>query len=286
MGEVLMRYIMFLLFFLFLIDPLHADYRDLFQRQFIDKPWGGAPIVREGVCIDCHTSKIMKADYLKIPQEWKMSIHYKNKVSCHDCHGGDPDDAAVSCGTPHSGFVGTPKYKDVPELCGKCHVGILKNYLTSGHGKALKSKGKGPNCVTCHGAHNTQKASIEIINDVRCTKCHTYERARTMKQALFIVEKKITDLENRLTEMKKSGAITEDIEKALFRTTAEFRTIFHTVDVNLVKAKTDEYSNKLSLIENDLKIIIKEYQFRRNFSAFLLILFTIMGILVYISQKK
>ncbi len=281
-----MRYIMFLLFFLSLIEPLHADYRDLFQRQFIDKPWGGAPIVREGVCIDCHTSKIMKADYLKIPQEWKMSIHYKNKVSCHDCHGGDPDDAAVSCGTPHSGFVGTPKYKDVPELCGKCHVGILKNYLTSGHGKALKSRGEGPNCVTCHGAHNTQKASIEIINDVRCTKCHTYERARTMKQALFVVEKKITELENQLTDMKKSGAITEDIEKALFRTTAEFRTIFHTVDVNLVKAKTGEYSSKLSLIENDLKKIIEEYQFRRNFSAFLLVLFTIMGILVYINQKK
>ncbi|HHN66185.1 MAG TPA: cytochrome C [Nitrospirae bacterium] len=279
------RWVFIVLLVLVMATPLHADFRDLFQRQFIDKPWGGAPIVREGVCVDCHTSKIMNPDYLKIPQEWKMSIHYKNKVSCHDCHGGDPNDAAVSCGTPHSGFIGTPKYREVPELCGRCHVGILKNYLTSGHGKALKTTGKGPNCVTCHGAHNTQKASIDIINDVRCTKCHSYERARIMKQALFSTEKKISELDSIMTSMRKSGALVEDLEKRLFRTTAEFRTIFHTVDVNLVKAKTDEYLNKLGLIEKDLLSLVNEYKFRRNFSAFLLVLFTALGIITYIRQK-
>ncbi len=279
------RWVFIVLLVLVMATPLHADFRDLFQRQFIDKPWGGAPIVREGVCVDCHTSKIMNPDYLKIPQEWKMSIHYKNKVSCHNCHGGDPNDAAVSCGTPHSGFIGTPKYREVPELCGRCHVGILKNYLTSGHGKALKTTGKGPNCVTCHGAHNTQKASIDIINDVRCTKCHSYERARIMKQALFSTEKKISELDSIMTSMRKSGALVEDLEKRLFRTTAEFRTIFHTVDVNLVKAKTDEYLNKLGLIEKDLLSLVNEYKFRRNFSAFLLVLFTALGIITYIRQK-
>ncbi len=268
------------------VSVVHADYKDAFQKEFIDKPWAGAPIVEEGVCIECHISKNMKADYLKIPQEWKMSIHYKNKVSCHNCHGGDPADAAVSCGTPHSGFVRTPTYKDVPEMCGKCHVGILEKYLKSGHGRALKAAGKGPNCVTCHGAHSIQKASIDIINEVRCTKCHTYQRAKIMKQALFLTEKKIGELEDRVKELKEQGMVVSDLEKALFRTTAGFRTVFHSVNVDLVKEKSTLFMKDLEVIEKDISAITSELGFRKNFSAFLFILFGVFGIVYYVYTKE
>ncbi len=264
----------------------HASYRDAFQREFIDKPWAGAPIVEEGVCIECHISSKMNPDYLKIPQEWKMSIHYKNRVSCHDCHGGDPSDAAVSCGTPHSGFVGTPKYKDVPNMCGKCHLGILERYQTSGHGRALKASGAGPNCVTCHGSHRIQKANIDIINEVRCTKCHTYQRAKAMKQALFLTEKKIGEIESTIDDLKTQGVDVSGPEKALFRTSASFRTVFHSVNVDLVKEKSSSTMSELSKIESDIVALIKELGFRRNFSAFLFILFVAFGVVYYMYSKE
>lgn len=57
--------------------------------------------------------------------------------------------------SPERGFIGAPKYKDVPEF----HIGILQHYFESGHGKVLKSTGIGLNCVICHGSYNIQKAS-------------------------------------------------------------------------------------------------------------------------------
>jgi hypothetical protein len=236
------------------------------------------------VCIQCHDSDMMKPAFRKIPGEWRQSWHHQNGVACHDCHGGDPKDAALAM-SPQRGFVGTPKEREVPEFCGKCHVGILKNYLESGHGKALKASGRGPNCVTCHGSHGIQKANIDIINEQRCTQCHSYERAGIMKQALFSTEKKIRDIEKDLKKLSAQGIYTEEQEKALFRTEAEFRTLFHTVDVSLVKEKTDGFVLQLDIIRNKADSLFAELRSRRNFSGWLMLLFAGAGIVVYALAK-
>ncbi len=238
----------------------------------------------EPICIQCHDSDMMKPEFRKIPAEWRQSWHYQNGVACNDCHGGDPVDAAMAM-SPQRGFVGAPKYQAVPEFCGKCHVGILKNYLESGHGRALKASGRGPNCVTCHGSHNIQKASIDIINDQRCTQCHTYERAKAMKQALFETEQKIRGLENALKKLSAEGIYTEEEGKSLFRTEAEFRTLFHTVDVSLVHQKTEGYLQQLDTIQKKVDSLFAELQSRRNFSGLLLLLFGGMAVLAYLIAK-
>jgi nitrate/TMAO reductase-like tetraheme cytochrome c subunit len=238
----------------------------------------------EPVCIQCHDSDAMKPAFRQIPGEWRQSWHNQNGVSCNDCHGGDPTDAAMAM-SPQRGFVGTPKYREVPEFCGKCHIGILKNYIESGHGKALKASGRGPNCVTCHGSHGIQKANIDIINEQRCSQCHTYERARTMKQALFETEQKIRVIETGLKKLSSQGIYTAEEDKALFRTEAEFRTLFHTVDVSLVKEKTDGFARKLDGLQNKVDSLFAELQSRRNFSGFLLLLFAGTGVAVYLLAK-
>jgi len=238
----------------------------------------------ELVCIQCHDSDMMKPAFRKIPGEWRLSWHNRNGVACNDCHGGDPVDAGMAM-SRERGFVGTPKYRDVPEFCGKCHVGILKNYSESGHGKALKASGSGPNCVTCHGSHGIQKADLEIINEQRCTQCHTYERARTMKQALFSTEQKIRDTESALKKLSAQGMYTADEEKSLFRTEAEFRTLFHTVDVSLVKEKTDGFDKQLEGLRNKVAALFAQLQSRRNFSGFLFLLFSGLGIILYLLAK-
>ncbi|GBD98189.1 hypothetical protein BMS3Abin07_00197 [bacterium BMS3Abin07] len=285
-GGVLMRIKLVLILILVFSSTALADYRETFEKEFVNKPWVGSKVVEEGVCVDCHTSDVMKPDYLGIPQEWKMSIHYENKVSCHDCHGGNPSDSAVSCGTPHSGFVGIPKYKEVPKMCGKCHIGILKQFNDSKHGKALMTSGRGPNCVTCHGSHKIQKANMNIINKVRCTRCHSYKRAKIMKQALFMTEKRISDINHSIRQLRSSGASTEKAKKMLFRTEAGFRTLFHSVDVSLVKGRTAGFSRKLDVIEGMIADIYKEIRFRKNFSAFLFLLFASLAISAYFIQKN
>jgi hypothetical protein len=280
-----MRRIVLSLFVLLISLPSMASgtYREEFEKGFLTKTWSGEQPA-ENFCIECHSSDKMKPAFLAIAEQWKASWHAQHRIACHDCHGGDPKDASLAM-SPHRGFTGTPKYDEVPEFCGKCHIGILKHYLESDHGKALKATGRGPNCVTCHGSHNIQKANIEIISEQRCSKCHSYERAQTMKQALFLTEKKIDELESDLARLKREGVFIDDDTKNLFSTQAEYRALFHSVDVDLIKDRTDDFAKRLAAVENKISETFQELRFRRNFSAFILLLFAGMGVTLYLITK-
>lgn len=263
------------LFILAAAIPLDASEERFFEGHIRQE--------RESVCIECHGEMAVEGEP-GVVQKWRRSWHHKNNVSCHDCHGGDPQDMDNAM-SPERGFTGVPDYAEVPSFCGKCHVGIMDSYLESGHGLSLRSSGDGPNCVTCHGHHNIQKASIDIISRSLCSKCHSYERAQIMKQALFYTEKEIDDINSGLTELKDNGFLTEEEEKILFRTTAELRTLFHTTDVSLVKEKTDEIIETLRVIESDIRKNFDELEFRRNFSILLTLIFIFMGIVIFFLSK-
>jgi nitrate/TMAO reductase-like tetraheme cytochrome c subunit len=276
MGESFMRYILPLFILLILPPTAQADWKAEFEKEFLTRPWAGAQ-AQENVCIECHSSDMMKPELRDIPRQWEKSWHYQNGISCHNCHGGDPKDAENAM-SPQRGYVGTPKPAQIPEFCGKCHAGILKNFLESGHGKALKSSGKGPNCVTCHGSHTVQKASIQIISEPLCTKCHSYGRVKEMRQALLVTENRMNEIEKSLKELKGEGVFTEEEDKSLFSTQAEFRILFHTEDVSLVKKRTDEFIRKLTPLQAKIQKTFEEIKFRKNFSAFLMMIFVGLAI--------
>lgn len=281
----MMKYLFIIVFAFFILPSMSdAGYREEFERGFLTKPWAGEQI-EENLCISCHASDNMKPEFQPIVEAWQASWHAQNNISCESCHGGDPKDAALSM-SRQRGFVGVPSSQNMPEFCGKCHIGILENYLESGHGKALKTSRKAPTCVTCHGSHNIQKASINIITEQLCTKCHSYERAKIMKQALFLTEKRIAEIGRQLQDLKRQGFYAEADEKALFSTQAEFRTLFHTVDVNLVKEKTGTVSVRLDQIEHNVRAAIRELGIRKFFSAFLLLMFSGMGISIFLLSRK
>ena len=279
-----MRYPVLALMMIFLLPPVAAaGYKEDFEKGFLTKPWAGEQI-EENLCISCHSSDNMKQQYKEIVDAWQASWHAQYKISCENCHGGDPKDAALSM-SHQRGFTGSPSSQGVPEFCGKCHIGILSNFLESGHGKALKASRKAPNCVTCHGSHNIQKASINIINEQLCTRCHSYERAKIMKQALFLTEKKIAELGQSLQDLKREGFYAEADEKGLFSAQAEFRTLFHTVDVTLVKERTEGVTTKLDQIDKNVQAADRELGFRKNFSAFLMLAFSGMGLVIFLLTK-
>jgi hypothetical protein len=131
--------------------------------------------------------------------------------------------------------------------------------------------GRGPTASPAT-VRTTSVANIDIINEQRCTQCHTYERARTMKQALFETERKLWDIEKALKKLSSRGMYTAEEDKTLFRTEAEFRTLFHTVDVSLVQEKTDGFARQLDMLQNRADSLFAELQSRKNFSGMLMLL--------------
>ena len=261
-----------------------ASYRETFEREFMLSPWSIAK-GETSACIQCHTSDKMGPEMHEITRQWKESWHAKNNISCHDCHGGAPEDASMSM-MHQRGFIGSPKNIDIPEFCGTCHIAILDNYLKSGHGKTFCDSAEGPSCVTCHGSHDIQQASMDIINEQHCSECHTYERAKEMKQALFIVEDKLGSVEANLKRLKMLGINVDDAEKSFFRTHSEFRALFHSIDVDAVRTKSSDYTQKLETIESEISGSFKQLSFRKKFSAYLFLIFIGLSIVVFLLSKS
>jgi len=136
-------------------------------------------------CMVCHGEQKV---------EYKESIHYKRRILCHDCHGGDPTslDQEVSM-SRKAGFVGKPTKRRLTFLCGNCHAdrkkmkpfGIptyqLEDYKTSQHGKAVLERND-PNaatCTDCHGTHrifltdNPQSKVFPTNLPHTCAECHS-----------------------------------------------------------------------------------------------------------------
>jgi nitrate/TMAO reductase-like tetraheme cytochrome c subunit len=279
MGISLIRFLLSALFLLSLGSIPEKAWGQIAPSEFPPSP------KEQTVCIECHTTDMVKPEYRDIPDKWRKSVHYQNNVSCNDCHGGDPKDADLAM-KPEKGFAGVPKPKEVPKFCGKCHVGIMQSYLESGHGKALESKGRGPTCSLCHGSHEIQKADINIINEKLCGVCHSYDRAKTMKASLLLTEKKIDEIDSSLKILKAGLIPTGDEEKTLFRTQAEYRTLFHTVDVNLVKERTDEFTKRLSTLDGMIQKGYMELKFRQDFSVFIMLIFIGLGITIFLLSRK
>jgi hypothetical protein len=243
------------------------------------------PRIERIVCLQCHGTTLVPAKFRAIPNEWRKSVHYRNGVGCNNCHGGDPNDLALAM-SPQKGFVGVPKPKDVPQFCGKCHIGIMKSYLESDHGKALMATGRGPNCIVCHGSHNIQKANINIINAKLCGVCHGYARAKDIKASLLRTEQKINEIARNLKTLKAGLIATGDEEKTLFRTQAEYRTLFHILDVNLVKSHTAEFTKKLAALSQQVQKGFRELKFRQLFSIVIMLIFIGLGIVILLINRK
>jgi hypothetical protein len=212
----------------------------------------------ETVCIQCHTAQTGRGHEPVKP--WQGSIHAENGISCHNCHGGDSKDI-VNAMNPERGFLGAPKERLIPDFCGRCHIGIKAYFLRSAHGRAL-GKG-GPVCITCHGSHDIKKASLDLINEKSCTRCHSYDRARLIRGAMEKTETSLAGLAQRIEAFKGKGVDTAALEKSLFSQRNHYRSLFHEVDVAKVNAESSRIAAELNTIKVSLDKIDAEHQ-RRN----------------------
>lgn len=234
----------------------------------------------EPVCIQCHAK--MPEKYSRPVTLWRGSIHAENGIFCNGCHGGDPKDAANAM-SPARGFLGAPKEADIPAFCGRCHVGVMKDYLASAHGHML-GRG-GPTCVTCHGNHQVVKASLELINDKSCSRCHSFERARLIRDAMKETEAMIVDIDGRIGAFKKIGTDTEKLEKELFAARNGFHTLFHDVNVELVKKESARIQGELKKIQAALDKLDDARQKRKVAGAAAVSVMLLIALLLHLLRK-
>jgi hypothetical protein len=152
-------------------------------------------------CEHCHSdAERVGGDSVRLVEEHARSVHAEAGLSCHDCHGGNPDPAladdaqtAMDPSFAPRPFLGAPRRPDVPGFCGRSHTDPLvmrrfdpgarvdqeREYWTSDHGRALEHGDPGvATCIECHGTHGILRIADpdSPVHPTRvaetCASCH------------------------------------------------------------------------------------------------------------------
>ena len=235
----------------------------------------------ESSCISCHRE--FGGDLAKPIELWQESIHKKNGISCHNCHGGNPKVQDMDAMNPEAGFVGAPKEEDVPKFCGKCHVAVMENYVKSPHWQTEKERR--PVCTTCHTAHSQQRATLELINEKDCSRCHTYERAKRIRFVMEGTEGNLVQLDGRIEKLRGEGFNTQSLEDALFANRNEFHRLTHVLSVDLIIDRTDTITGDIKKIEKSVEDYEATIKRRKFVGAILIAFLFISAFIIHIYRK-
>ncbi|HEY5512841.1 MAG TPA: cytochrome C, partial [Geomonas sp.] len=178
---------------------------------------------------------------------------------------------------------GAPKEGEIPAFCGRCHPGVMKDYLASAHGRALGQGG--PTCVTCHGNHAVVKASLELINEKSCTRCHSFERARAIRDAMQQTEGYIVGIDRRIRGFQAQGVDTDRLGQGLFAVRNRFHTMFHDVDVARVKGESARINAELGKLDRDLKVVEEARAKRKIAGGIAVAGLLLMAVLFHLLRK-
>jgi hypothetical protein len=159
----------------------------------------------------------------------------------------------------------------------------MKDYLSSAHGRALGLGG--PTCVTCHGNHQVLKASLDLINEKSCTRCHSFERARTIRDAMQQTEGYIIGIDRRISGFRAIGVDTDRLGKSLFAVRNRFHTLFHDVNVERVKAESTQINAELGKLDRDLKVIEDARAKRKVAGGIAVFCMLLVAVLVHLLKK-
>lgn len=138
------------------------------------------PLNLPQTCGSCHFSKVNGGKGTRFVKSYLESVHalalrkagLSSSATCVSCHGSHEIKPTEEPGS----FVSR---RQVPNTCGQCHGGILKDYREGVHGQAFAMGIREvPVCTDCHGEHNIRspqdKQSKVYATQVplTCVKCH------------------------------------------------------------------------------------------------------------------
>lgn len=222
-------------------------------------------------CETCHSDPDFLVKNKKLYdyyQNWTLSLHKVENVTCVDCHGGNPKVKTKKAAHGGSAMSAARKtspinYANIPKTCAKCHKKVYQRYQESEHFQHLKSEkqeGQGPNCVTCHGSVNLR---VLNVNNVRttCAKCHN-EKTENNPEIPDHAEKVLHDFLSidryaryitLRSDARKTREMLERIESSI-RTLSEE---WHTFNLEEIEEKTQvllqEVKEKRSQLKKERK---------------------------------
>lgn len=129
--------------------------------------------ITENTCVGCHRGLTVTVGHTF--SDWEGSSHARAGVACQDCHGGDATSSQQELahrGVRSSRDSESPLYfTRLPQTCGRCHSAEWQLFQQSVHYAQLRESGRGPNCVTCHGAMATTILKPAELATT-CSTCH------------------------------------------------------------------------------------------------------------------
>ncbi|MDE2038622.1 MAG: hypothetical protein KGO96_03790 [Elusimicrobia bacterium] len=220
----------------------------------------GAAAQGEGSCVRCHAHIKGASPASHNFADWRKSAHARSGVGCQSCHGGDAaarDEASAHAGMlPSTDPRSAVYFTRVPQTCGACHQPEFEAFRKSAHFKELESSGRGPNCVTCHGAMANYVLGPREM-ETTCTLCH---RQPTHAYAARL-------------ELRQSEAMTRSLEAALRRASGasdlsaqrkEYEAIvdlqrsamvqWHTFQMDRVLASAKQVERRVTTVLGELRV--------------------------------
>jgi len=133
-----------------------------------------SPVNQIKTCGACHEEMMANYERSEHARGLLKSGLVQGSPSCSSCHGKHDIH-------PKTEAAATTNHARIPETCGKCHSGILREWQDSAHG-ALWKKGNGgtknsdgPVCSSCHEPHAIKRPDTAVVRGQvadRCGNCH------------------------------------------------------------------------------------------------------------------
>jgi len=139
------------------------------------------PLNLPATCGTCHADELLAQEHaIPVPdayQRYVESVHGRGllragllvSATCTDCH-------ASHAVFPNSDERARLFRSRVPETCGTCHQGVLRQYTESVHGRLLtEGDEEVPVCTTCHSTHSIPPAfepGFRAAAVAECGNCH------------------------------------------------------------------------------------------------------------------
>jgi hypothetical protein len=219
--------------------PFFGIYLHAADKGGSESPEGG------DTCVSCHDAQAV--DALKKPvTEWRASVHSGPGKKCSLCHGGDPGAAdKLAAHSVKANFTGKPAGKASPEFCGRagCHSTALEQFRRGPHYPSVQKSGE-PACTSCHGVHNVQRSSVEVISAKSCTACHQADYSRDMVKLITGIDKSIGAIDRSITILTDKHADVTGLQNRL----SNARHMFHQF-VHVFSRQDMEFTKKMLEME-------------------------------------
>lgn len=240
------------LLFLFLIQVLLFG-QDSYTQEINDLEKDSIRKKKGNSCVECH--KGLKGNLRDVFLEWEKSIHAQKGNKCNICHGGNPNvfDKRKAKDKEYN-FIGIPKKKEIDDYCGRleCHSIALFQLKKSPHYKSVLETGE-PNCTSCHGKHNIQRSSINIMSDKTCSGCHSVEYSREIIKMVFSIEKDFDNIKKSIDYLLEKNADVWEISSNFSETKHLFHQLVHIFSREEMQFTTRIIDLEIGALKDDLK---------------------------------